>query len=83
MTPQKENGAGPRMPEEAARYYRCSACGEQVDNQSREEIRLHSYHLLHREEVDPQRYPVLPAARLHAAQTWIHRQVRVCLKNLD
>jgi hypothetical protein len=74
VTPPKENA-------EASRYYRCSACGEQVDNQSREEIRLHSYHLLHSDEVAPQRIAASPAARLHAAQTWIHKQVRACLKS--
>jgi hypothetical protein len=31
----------------ASRFYRCPACGAEVDNQQREDVRFHHDHVLH------------------------------------
>jgi hypothetical protein len=74
---QKEKAVHSRAVRQAERFYRCPACGEQVDNDSPEEIRFHHSHVLHPGEVD-QRYAVSAAARHHAAQTWIIGPRRAC-----
>jgi len=58
-----------------SRFYRCPACGEQVDKESPEQIRIHHYHALHRDGLE-QRSVLSPPARQHAAQTWVHGQRR-------
>lgn len=63
--------------EEPAQFYRCPACGDQVDSQSPEQIRAHHHQVLHREALE-QRSTLSSAARNHAAQTWIHGQRTGC-----
>ncbi|MFL6520177.1 MAG: hypothetical protein ACJ8NS_08150 [Chthoniobacterales bacterium] len=77
MTRQKKKAAQPGIPTEATGFYRCPACGEKVDQESQEEIRLHHSHLRHRDGL-AQRFDLSRAPYHHAAQTWILGKPRGC-----
>jgi hypothetical protein len=77
VTRQKKKAAQPGIPTEATGFYRCPACGEKVDQESQEEIRLHHSHLRHRDGL-AQRFDLSRAPYHHAAQTWILGKPRGC-----
>ena len=77
VTRQKKKAAQPGIPTEATRVYRCPPCGEKLNQESPEEIRLHHSHVLYRNGF-AQRFDLSRAPYHHAAQTWILGKPRGC-----